>query len=230
MYAIFYGAVMGLLGSLHCIGMCGPLVASIHRQNKTFIHFAAYYIGKTSSYLLIGLLVGVLGSSLHLFLSQQKLSILIGCSFLIYFFIHKFQLNSKTTFPQLALKLSNQFFSYKLQNIGSKNLVMGIANGFLPCGLVYTAATASIASGHLSYSMLFMLGFGLGTIPSLTSVNFILKLIPKKFLPIWEKLYRYLTLLIGVLLILRGLNLGIPYLSPNFDTEKQEVGTCCHKH
>lgn len=225
---------MGLMGSLHCIGMCGALVFSIHSQGSNgksrWDYLLSYYIGKTSTYIFLGILFGSLGQTFHLFLSQQKLSIIVGVSFLIYFGVSRF--NPKYLAINIHSNLLNltRLFSQLIQKKSNLKLfLMGAGNGFLPCGLVYTAAIASISTGHVINSVFFMLGFGIGTIPSLTSVVYIFKFIPEKLKPFLNYMYQYLILLIAILLILRGMNLGIPYISPAYNEHKEEVHSCCHK-
>ena len=105
----------------------------------------------------------------------------------------------------------------------------GFLNGFLPCGLVFTAiAGASVTTTPLK-GLLFMLFFGLGTIPSLTSVILFQQKIGASLKKYLFRSSYYISILIGVLLVLRGLNLGIPYVSPNVNTNTQEID-CCHKH
>lgn len=229
MNEIFYGAIMGLLGSFHCIGMCGPLVLSIHKGNRDIWQQSYYHIGKLTSYILIGFIFGLLSSSLHLFLSQQKLSIIVGLSFLIYFIFQSIQPTPSSPVARISVKISNFLFKYQFKHPFLKYFTIGLGNGFLPCGLVYTAAVASVASGHIEQSILFMIGFGLGTIPSLTGIQLIFQLIPEQVKVVWNSMYRYLILIVGILLIMRGLNLGIPYLSPAYDLEKEEIHSCCHK-
>lgn len=228
------GILLGLMGSVHCIGMCGPLVMSIHTrngQNKSNIGYqAAYHFGKITAYLIIGLIFGSIGQSLHVFLSQQKLSILLGIGFILYFLFSHFKFgNSSYLFASKLTQVSRFFTSIVEQKSLPKLFLSGLGNGFLPCGLVYTAASASIASGHWETSLWFMFGFGLGTIPSLTSVVYLVCIIPNHIRSFLSYFYKYLVLIVGILLILRGLNLGIPYISPAMNAETEEVHSCCHK-
>lgn len=231
---IILGLAMGFMGSMHCIGMCGPLVMSIHKSGgsrKPHVYYQfVYHIGKIISYVLIGILFGGVGQTFHLFLSQQKLSILVGISFILFFVWNKINIRSlSSTFSSKILPLT-RFFSLLIQEKSAlKMLFTGIGNGFLPCGFVYAAAAASIATGHVSDSILFMIGFGIGTIPALTSVIYFYRFLSEKAKIFFNHIYTYLLVIVGILLILRGLNLGIPYISPAYDTEKEEVHSCCHK-
>lgn len=231
---IFLGLAMGLMGSMHCIGMCGPLVMSLHTHagitKQNILYQAAYHIGKMVAYVFIGIVFGILGQTMHLFLSQQKLSILLGIGFILFFLLNKIKLMNLSAFNSSKILPITRFFNQLVtEKSSSKMFFIGIGNGFLPCGFLYTAASASIATGYLTDSILFMVGFGLGTIPSLTAAIYIFKYLPQKTKLIFSYLYNYLTLIIGILLILRGLNLGIPYISPELNLEKEEIHGCCHK-
>ncbi len=221
---------MGLFGSMHCIGMCGPLVLGIFNQSiySNPIHYFTYHIGKLIAYMIIGLFFGLIGESIHTFISQQKLSILTGSSMLIIYIMRKID-SQQIPFSKYSNKIYRTVTNYSKSLPLPKYYSLGLINGFLPCGLVYIAATSSVATGHLSSSIIWMFFFGIGTIPSLSVVLWMAqKVKPKRFV-VFEFIYKNLTLLIAVLLILRGLNLGIPYLSPKIDLEKQEIRNCCHK-
>lgn len=231
---ILLGLGMGFMGSMHCIGMCGPLVMSIHKSGGAHkpnpIYQLAYHIGKILSYVLIGIIFGALGQTFNLFLSQQKLSIAVGISFILFFIFSK--INSSSLSSSLTSKILpvTRFFSQLVEGKSILKLFFtGIGNGFLPCGFVYAAAAASIATGQILDSALFMIGFGIGTIPALTSVIYFFRLLPERAKTFFNSIYHYLLVIVGILLILRGLNLGIPYISPAYDVEKEEVHGCCHK-
>lgn len=231
---ILLGLGMGFIGSMHCIGMCGPLVMSIHKSGGShkpnIINQIAHHLGKILSYVLIGLLFGSLGQTFNLFLSQQKLSIAVGVSFILFFTFSRIKssyLKSSLTSKILPL---TKFFTQLVEGKSILKLFFtGIGNGFLPCGFVYAAAVASIATGQILDSALFMIGFGIGTIPALTSVIYFFRLLPERAKTFFNSIYNYLLIIVGILLILRGLNLGIPYISPAYDLEKEEVHGCCHK-
>ena len=225
---------MGFMGSMHCIGMCGPLVMSIHKSggaNKPNPFYQlAYHIGKILSYVALGILFGALGQTFNLFLSQQKLSIAVGISFILFFIFSQVKSTSlSSSFTSKILPVT-RFFTQLVEGKSMLKMILtGIGNGFLPCGFVYAAAAASIATGQILDSALFMIGFGIGTIPALTSVIYIFRLLSEKAKLFFNSIYTYLLVIIGVLLILRGLNLGIPNISPTYDMEKKEVHSCCHK-
>ncbi len=227
---IFLSMGMGLLGSIHCMGMCGPLVLGIFKDtlsSKPYNYFL-YHFGKLMAYGTLGFGFGLLGKSLHLFISQQQLSILTGALLLLYYIINKMSgFNEKMT--HLSTTTYNRIKTFTNQMPLPKFYLLGFLNGFLPCGLVYLAATSSIATGHVLKSILWMVGFGIGTIPSLTLILWLSRMFQSKFNPILSQIYQQLTLVLAVLLILRGLNLGIPYISPKYNPVEEKVSKCCHR-
>ena len=218
---LFSAIIFGLLGSFHCIGMCGPIafMLPVDRANKTkrFFQVAMYHLGRLITYALLGLLFGLLGKSFYLFGFQQQLSIIIGVLMLLILFLPKKTLDKYS--------LSKPFYKAfsGVKNALGKELkkkridtffTIGFLNGFLPCGLVYMAIFASIATGSAVQGSIYLFLFGLGTVPLMTAFvylgNFTTGLLRKRiqqFIPI-------AVALIAVLFILRGLGLGIPYVSP----------------
>lgn len=226
---MYAGLILGLMGSLHCIGMCGPLLAQIHAKKR--ILFQIYHhSGRILAYLILGSITGVLGQSMHWFVSQQVLSILIGSLMILYGIFNSYWNSHSNIFiSKLLNKIPTYFFQNRDHDGFSKHFIYGLGNGFLPCGLVYTAAAASISEGHLRDSVLFMFGFGIGTIPSLMSFVYLFKKVSSNVLTAFEFIYKYIVIIVGVLLILRGLGLNIPYISPALNPETNEVHGCCHK-
>jgi sulfite exporter TauE/SafE len=224
------GFLMGLLGSVHCIGMCGPLVMALPISQKSdlqkSISLLLYHLGKIISYTMLGLLFGLFGSQFHFFGLQQNIAIVIGVIMLIYVFFIK--LVKKYNGPlnkvyNLIVKLLGMLFKHQHT---LTFLIIGMLNGLLPCGMIYLALTTAMATQSLLYGGLLMAFFGLGTLPALMMVaiggQFFGILFRRKI----QKLLPVFIFGMGVLLILRGLNLGIPYISPI-----AEVGTeviSCH--
>ncbi len=223
--------ILGLFGSLHCIGMCGPLVMSMPFQqvekSKRWLANINYHLGKTSTYAIMGLFVGIIGKSFVLLEWQQVLSILSGVFLLLITFLPV--LKQKM---QWSLPLQNGFaFIYQKMGNNPKPtyfFAFGFINGLLPCGLVYAALAAAMVTATPWQGMLFMTFFGFGTIPALTSII----MLKSKTNMAWRKYITkssyYISIFVGILLILRGLNLGIPYVSPGLSADNQEM-SCCHK-
>lgn len=230
---------MGLAGSFHCIAMCGPLVAGLHNQAsgsmfKAFSGRLIYNSGRIFSYTLIGLLFGALGQVISIFAYQQTISVLAGVLLLIWAIsslgIIKLNFENKLSrsWPKVASAIYGRLKNYPkpVARFGA-----GMVNGFLPCGLVYVAATASVHAGEIGYSMLYMLFFGLGTLPAMLGISVLINSLKMQWRQYFNKAVPYFTMLIAVLFIVRGLALDIPYLSPKIEqTAKGQIeNNCCHK-
>lgn len=214
-------ALLGLLGSLHCVGMCGPIafMLPVDRQSETkkFFQVFLYHLGRLLAYGIIGLLFGLLGKGLYVFGMQQKLSISIGVLMIAIVFIparifNRYKLSKP--FYKLVSKVKNRLG----QELGKKSsdtfLTIGFLNGFLPCGLVYMALFGAIAMGNAVEGSLYMILFGLGTVPLMTTAIYFSGLLKGVARRKVQKLIPVFVVLVGVLFIVRGLGLGIPYVSP----------------
>ena len=225
--------IMGLAGSLHCVGMCGPLALSLpvsHDNNLSRISGGLIYnSGRILSYASIGLLFGSLGSLFIATKWQSGLSIALGIIILLYLLFPKRYFHFSTTtvfgkpFMLLRQQLGKLFQSKKLSSL----LIIGVLNGFLPCGLVYLALTSSIISASPVNGGIFMLFFGLGTFPMMFATvlmgNYLNQSLRQKI----QRAIPVLLFCMAVLLILRGMNLGIPFVSPELATGHQhEVIEC----
>lgn len=226
---------LGLLGSFHCIGMCGPIALAlpVHQfsQFKKYLAIFLYNVGRVATYTLLGLLFGLLGQSFYLGGFQQTLSVAVGVLLLLSVVF------SQTNWIRLpALGFVYRFInSVKLQlgNLFNRKglhflFLIGLLNGFLPCGLVYLGIAGAVATGHFIKGAEFMLYFGLGTIPVMYSVAFLGQFISIKHRNFIRRSMPVVVAVMATLLIVRGLNLGIPYLSPQFEKDSREV-TCCEK-
>ncbi len=214
--------VLGLAGSFHCIGMCGPIafVIPVDRSSKTRLYFQTflYHFGRLLSYSLIGLLFGFIGKGLYLAGFQQRLSILMG-AIMIALVVIPVSIFNKYNFSKPLYKVIAQVKQklgiYLKKKSNKAIFYIGFFNGFLPCGLVYMALIGSVSTGNVLQGTLYMALFGLGTIPMMTAavlignfVNIILRNKIQKAIPVF-------VVIIGLLFILRGLGLGIPYISPS---------------
>lgn len=226
--------LVGLVGSLHCIGMCGPIsfALSQDRGSQLLIKRLVYNIGRITTYALMGCFFGLLGMSFSIAGMQQWVSLTLGIIIILYLILPPkyFLFLEKITFARNANVWIKLRFAKLFKNkTFSGQYMIGLLNGLLPCGLVYVALGAAIASGSYWKGMLNMAMFGLGTLPlmfifSLTSnfVNISFRKKLTRFIPVF-------LFSLAVLFVLRGLNLGIPYISPeiNFTSDIKDV-TLCH--
>ncbi|MEP6930524.1 MAG: sulfite exporter TauE/SafE family protein, partial [Flavobacterium sp.] len=138
---------------------------------------------------------------------------------------------SKYNFSKPVYKIISKIKSSlggHFKNRSYKSLfIIGLLNGFLPCGMVYVALFGAMAMQSASFGVLYMLLFGLGTVPLMTIVVYINSVITLSFRNRIQKVIPYVAVLIGVLFVLRGLGLGIPYLSPsNMSLFVQQTPNC----
>ena len=229
MHLLWAGFIMGLAGSLHCVLMCGPLVLSAQTDPYGKV---LYQAGRIISYLIIGVIFGALGKLISIFFYQQVLSVVSGSLLLVWVFFALFP--GTSGFGSVVLRLWSKSTSGLWQKVRSGNrfataLGMGVLNGFLPCGLVYMAAIASLNQGNIGYSLTFMTLFGLGTLPAMLAIAYSGKLVPLKWRFSIRKLSPVLLALLGLLFIVRGLNLDIPYLSAHISQKTNNtaaIPTC----
>lgn len=227
--------LVGLVGSLHCAGMCGPIAIAIPLNNKTWLSRISgtllYNVGRTLTYAILGAIFGLAGLGLALGGLQQWVSIALGALMILSVLIPKVGALGRnlTSFSGLVTsrikKLFGRFFRIRSY---SSLFILGILNGFLPCGLVYIALAGALLMSQVYEGALYMVFFGLGTIPMMMALSLAGNLISSKFRAKLSKVIPYFIILLGLVFILRGLNLGIPYLSPKM--EKSDTGStieCC---
>ena len=227
--------ILGLLGSFHCVGMCGPIafMLPVDRSNtvKKITQIAIYHFGRLLAYSIIGLIFGLIGKSLYIFGFQQQLSIIIGVLMILVVLIPQ-QTFNKYNFSRPVYRLISKVKSALGSAMKKKTmdtfLTIGFLNGFLPCGLVYMALFAAIAGGNALNGILYMTVFGLGTIPLMTTAIYFSQFLKGTARQRIQKAIPVFVILIGALFILRGLGLGIPYLSPAPVYEMVSNGVDCH--
>lgn len=227
---------LGFLGSFHCIGMCGPIALALPLGRETtfkrIVGGLLYNLGRVFTYGIFGLIFGLLGKGFVLGGYQQVLSISLGVIILIGLFLPaKFSSEMgliKIIFPFVSKvkSLLSQLFK---QKSFSSLFFIGVLNGFLPCGLVYLGVAGAIATGEVIKGSLFMMAFGLGTLPAMFFVSIASNVISME----WRnKVRRAVPVFVGMMacvLILRGMNLGIPYISPELSKTDCTKHSCCHK-
>lgn len=211
MYYIAF--LTGFLGSLHCIGMCGPLALAVPLpREKRLTGLLLYNTGRTVSYASLGIVFGALGLAVVLSGYQQFLSVAMGVIFLL-----------SVLLPFVSKKAEKKIYGLQIiKNLKARIVVqfkkktylsaftVGMLNGFLPCGLVYFAIAGSVATGHFMTGGLYMIVFSMGTIPAMLSIGIVHKLLQNRFN---FKVSTVLGLVLAFILIYRGIALEIPEIS-----------------
>lgn len=226
------GLLLGLAGSMHCVGMCGPLVLALPGKNGIFSRFLGlrlvYNLGRVLTYTWMGLLLGIFGKGIQLSGFQEVVSLATGALLLLWVIAPKIPAFSKL--PRFSLGWLTQWFGdifYKPS--APSQFFTGMLNGLLPCGLVYMAIASALLVGDPTDSALFMAAFGMGTVPALLLVAILDRKILPSLRPLFQKFSTALVVVLAVVFILRGLGLGIPYLSPDTSTfYTQEAPASCH--
>jgi len=214
---IWTAFILGLIGSVHCAGMCGPLSIALPgdpRKNRFLFGRVAYNSGRVFTYSLLGVVFGLLGKSLFLAGLQRWFSIILGIVLLAGLFIKG---------RALAVRFISAWVDRIKTSMGSllrrrsitASFAFGACNGLLPCGLVYVACAASAAVGSVPGGIAYMAAFGLGTFPMMLALSLSGRMFPFKFRLRLQRLIPASVCVIAFLLILRGMALGIPYVSPD---------------
>jgi sulfite exporter TauE/SafE len=232
---VLSGLVVGVLGSVHCAGMCGPLAIALPVPQAARMKYITgrvlYNLGRVVTYMLLGAIAGAVGKRLFMAGAQQIVSIVLGILLLI-FALAPSVLHRIPTGALLLERLTGpvkRALGTLLQRSSLVALFLfGIVNGILPCGLVYVALAAAITTGDVFHGVLFMAGFGLGTVPVMLAIALLGKQLQGGVRKRLSRLLPVFMTVIAVLVLLRGLNLGIPYVSPKIVEEpRHEQVDCC---
>lgn len=223
------GLSLGLLSSLHCVGMCGPLALSLPLQgfskNGRLIGILLYHFGRISSYVMLGLVTGMIGEQITIAGYQQWFSMAAGVLLMAYLLL-SLRYRQRPGRSWLYRKVQAMIIHYLQHPTFRGMLLTGIGNGLLPCGMVYLAVISAAVTGTVASASVFMLCFGLGTFPLMGMLSFTGMYMKPALRRSLQKFSPYITACIAVMLILRGMNLDIPYISPAFRVTGEAVP--CH--
>ena len=221
--------LLGLIGSLHCAGMCGPLALALPATGNTRTSFTAgrvaYNVGRITTYCLLGAIFGLVGMTFALAGFQRWTSIGAGAAILIGLLASTRRVMSTPVSKAVTRVRSTLGILLHRRTLGSIYL-LGTLNGFLPCGLVYVACASAVAAGGFFAGVEHMLAFGLGTVPMMLSLGLAGKMLHFGLRLKFQKLIPVGLLLLGVLLVLRGMSLGVPYVSPDLGGQKGHCALC----
>lgn len=226
---------LGFLGSFHCIGMCGPIALALPLPAQHWVAritgILLYNGGRLITYALFGALFGWLGKSFVIAGYQQALSIGLGVLILLVVLLPTkiFSASGMTKvmfYPVAKLKSSLGYLFH--QKSFSALFALGLLNGLLPCGLVYIGVAGAIATGSVAGGSVFMMLFGAGTLPAMALVSVFSSQMSAEWRSKIRRVVPLMVILMAGMLILRGMNLGIPYISPGLSKTDCTEHRCCH--
>jgi len=214
--------MLGLLGTGHCVGMCGPLVIALPGQTRRWGAHLAYHAGRISTYGIIGALMGgglVMVARLAdadplAWVTRVQMGISVpAAGFLIVFGLTRMGLMPEPRWLAIAnpstlpgWRRAGRAAPAKRSNHGFFRI--GVLLGALPCGLSYAAFARSLASMHALNGLWLAVAFGLGTLPGLLAVG-------AGAGAIWRRYQLQAELIAGMIMIGMGANLLIKALAAN---------------
>jgi uncharacterized protein len=231
--------LLGLVGSLHCAGMCGPIAIALPLNNRSWLARISggllYNAGRTLTYSALGAFFGLAGMGLALGGMQQWVSIILGAVMILAMLIPRLGAAGNKIArltDSITGLLKKPFVKLFRIRTYSSLFIIGLLNGFLPCGLVYIALAGALVMSRAYQGAFYMIFFGIGTIPMMLAISVAGNFLSHRLRKSLSKAVPLFIILLGILFILRGLNLGIPYISPKLsqDGEKTTMECCRPKN
>lgn len=238
---IISGLILGFMGSFHCLGMCGPIVLALPLPQQSWAAritaSVLYNLGRTLTYALMGVVFGLVGAGLHLAGFQRWVSIITGAA-MILVIVMPWITNRRMGLGKAEAGLTRWVQTMFGKLLGNRSagalFLIGLLNGLLPCGLVYVALAAALAGGGILNAVVFMTAFGLATGPMLFLLSMAGNVVTRGVRSFINKAIPWVVIIMGILFILRGLDLGIKFISPNQErlqikerTELKKQHNCC---
>lgn len=232
---LYTAIIFGLISSLHCIGMCGPIAMMLpvdHKNpSKKALQVLIYHLGRLTSYGILGLAFGLLGRGFYMAGIQQQLSIAVGVGMIVLAVVpEKILANYNFSKPvyRLITRIKTSLGAQFKRKTPDAFFTIGLFNGLLPCGLVYAALFGAIAMQNVTLGIAYMILYGLGTIPMMSTVVYVSSLLSMPFRNQLQRAVPIVTVVIGVLFVLRGMGLDIAYISPSNLNLFVQANANCH--
>ena len=232
---IWAGFAIGFLGSVHCIGMCGPIALALPTgfpsKSQLILSRALYNSGRVLTYAALGAVTGMLGKTIAMAGFQRSLSIAAGVTILLMVILpSRF---TQRLLPARAVGIVTDRVKRAWGRLFQKKALsslfaIGILNGFLPCGFLYIGLAGAAATGGVLSGSGYMAMFGLGTVPAILATSLFGGLLTTRVRMFFLRLIPVGGVVLALLLILRGMSLGIPYISPVMDQQTSGQHPCCH--
>jgi sulfite exporter TauE/SafE len=232
---LYTALIFGLVSSLHCIGMCGPIAMMLpvdqNNPTKKALQILLYHAGRLTSYATLGLLFGLLGKGLYLAGMQQRFSIVLGILMILFAIVPErilVKYNFSKPIYRLISKVKSSLGNQFKRKSADAFYTIGLFNGLLPCGLIYAALFGAIAMQNVTLGISYMLLYGLGTIPMMSAVVYVSSMLSMPFRNKWQRIVPLITVVIGILFIMRGMGLDIAYVSPSTMNLFVQAEANCH--
>jgi sulfite exporter TauE/SafE len=214
---------IGMLGSLHCAAMCGPFMLGLGGKNYNLFSLMIHHIGRWLGYVTLAIVFSLLVTPLQVFELQQYVALVSGILLILYGL--KGYIKPVNRFlTKITSSISEKMANTRTGRTG--NIFLGYLNGLLPCGFSFGTAILSVNTGSIANAALFMVLFGVGTLPVLLGISYLPRLGNRRVLAKFNTLTPKLILLAGFLLVIRSAGLGIPYLSPDYNIEEEKMECC----
>ncbi len=198
----------GLVGSLHCVGMCGPLAMALPvgrlPRSRRGLGVGTYHLARLTAYAVLGASLGLVGQGLLLLGLQRPISIGAGLFLLIWTLLARGRfgsLHSAKPTRWIVGPMGKFLQQPSLQSFAT----LGFLNGLLPCGFVYLALAGAVTTGTAWRSALYMVIFGIGTVPALLLIRSVPGLFPMRLRRHFTRLMPIMAVCVAVLLLARGL-------------------------
>lgn len=227
---------LGFMGSLHCVLMCGPLLTVLTGHQTTAVRFILYRLlyntGRVITYTMMGIVLGFTEQIFSIHQYQEVLSVVLGVVLLVTIIIprrYRSSIAERSGIYAILSLLRSSMVALLGSKRWEKHFILGVLNGFLPCGFVYAGLGYAALSGSVWSAAETMMYFGLGTLPAMM----IMALVSEWFQSVqrWNERLRRLVpvgvVVIALLCIMRGLSLDIPYLSPKLYAQPGGVEQGC---
>lgn len=223
--------LLGLAGSLHCVGMCGPLMLALPLDASgrwmVIRQMLVYHSGRILTYAILGVLFGLAGKGMAIAGFQKGLSVTAGIFMVLMAFLAwRFEriVTNLPGFGAFTRRVQMQIGHLLKKHPRGASFFVGQLNGLLPCGMVYVALAGAVSTTGGAEGGIFMALFGLGTLPLLLTVTVLGHSLSQPVRRKIKLLQPVLLTLAGLLLLQRGLHLDLSL----FESAVPKAGYECH--
>lgn len=227
---LFSALILGFAGSLHCVGMCSPLLISITSLRKhAILHRIVYNLGRVLTYGILGSLVTLFGSMIIFPQFQTAISFALGLALVVLGAAEITTLKIPVV-TGLVLRLTGfikkKYATFLYRKSTLSVFAMGMLNGVLPCGLTYIALTYCLTTQNFYESIAFMLMFGVGTLPAMIGGSSVIIFLVKRLSLKISNLTTITVISLGIMLLARPLLIHQHHPAPHTITAPDNITIC----